>query len=290
MKKKIYLLLSLISFSLVTQAGGGWTQSKGNGFYKLSEWWIVYDQHFNEEGSIDPNPERGLFNTFLYAEYGVTDRFTAIFNGTVFSRNYQKEYTLPGTSETVKSKDLNSIGDIDLVAKYALTKPGSPIPIAASLLLGIPTGNDGVGNTSSLQTGDGEFNQMLQLDISKGLRIKDAVSLYGTGYGAFNNRTNGYSSEVRYGLEAGLGFLKDRIWVVAKLNTVNSLKNKELDPQETGSGLFANNASYASYTYELSAYVTKNMGISAAYASVFSAELIAASPTYSVGIFLDTSK
>ena len=49
-------------------AGGPWPQKKGKGFFKLSEWWVVFDQHFNAEGELEPNIKEGVFNTSIYGE------------------------------------------------------------------------------------------------------------------------------------------------------------------------------------------------------------------------------
>ena len=54
--------------------------------------------------------------------------------------------------------------------------------------------------------------------------------------------------------------------------------------------VFANNVVYTSYSAEVNYYVKKRFGISASFASAFRGELIAAAPSYNVGVFLDTSK
>ena len=61
-----------------------------------------------------------------------------------------------------------------------------------------------------MQTGDGEFNQILQIDAGTAFKVKN-TSLYANAYVGFNNRTNGFSDEVRYGIEAGGSFLNNKI-------------------------------------------------------------------------------
>ena len=51
--------------------------------------------------------------------------------------------------------------------------------------------------------------------------------------------------------------------------------------------IFANNTEFAAYGYEAAFYITEKFGVSAAYASAFSGRIIFASPSYSVGLFLD---
>jgi hypothetical protein len=290
-RKITYSIALLLLFTFTAQAGGGWTQPKGKGYYKLSEWWLVFDQHYTDKGEIDPNVTTGLFHTFVYAEHGITDRFTGIFNGAIFSRNYTNNVKSSVTGETIFAGEaLNSIGDIDLIGKYSITKPGSSFPFAASLLLGIPTGNSSGGLSGNLQTGDGEFNQMLQVDLSKGLSFGKKVSFYANSYVAYNNRTKGYSSEFRYGLEGGFGLFKQKLWLVGKLFGVQSLKNGNTGDRVTSNSVFANDVVYSSYSYEANYYVLKNFGVSASFASAFRGEVIAAAPSYSVGVFWDTSK
>ena len=55
MKKTISFIIILISCSHFLTAGGPWPQPKGKGYFKLSEWWIIFDQHYTDQGLIDPN-------------------------------------------------------------------------------------------------------------------------------------------------------------------------------------------------------------------------------------------
>ncbi|MFK7899267.1 MAG: hypothetical protein AB8B61_00775 [Cyclobacteriaceae bacterium] len=270
-------------------AGGPWTQQKGNGYYKLSEFWIVFDKHFTENGETDPNVKTGIFNTNLYAEYGVTDRVTTILNATLFSRNLMNTQTFNGTVNT-QGEAINGLGDIDLGIKYGLTKPGSKVPIAVSLYLGLPTGRTDQGTLKNLQTGDGEFNQLIQIDAGKGFKLFNKINSYVSGYTGFNHRTNGFSEELKYGIEYGAGLLNQSLWIIVRINGVESFKNGITAQDVSNASIFANNTEYTSYALEANYYVTKKMGLSAAYASAFRGEIIAAAPSYSVGVFLDLSK
>jgi len=73
--KNIFLsLFIMLIFSSIAQAGGGWPQPKGGIYLKLSEWWIIANQHYTDQGRIDPNTTSGIFNTSLYGEFGLTDQ------------------------------------------------------------------------------------------------------------------------------------------------------------------------------------------------------------------------
>ena len=155
-----------------TFAGGPWVQKKGKGFYKVSEWWIVFDQHYTDVGLLDPNVTTGIFNTTAYLEHGFSDRFTGIFNGSLLSRNYMNNIRSETTGNLlIEGEALNSLGDIDLGIKYGITKPGAKFPIAASVMLGLPTGTASGGTQGNLQTGDGEFNQILTLHSGTSFKL-----------------------------------------------------------------------------------------------------------------------
>ena len=141
------LLLAALALPFLAQAGGPWPLPKGKSYVKLSEWWLEFDSHYTDAGLTDPNVTTGIYNTFLYAEYGITDRLTGVVNANLFGRNTMNELESGVTGETiVPGEALNSFGDIDLALKYALNKPGSAWPISATLLFGIPTGEERGGD------------------------------------------------------------------------------------------------------------------------------------------------
>ena len=288
MKKYTLFLVALLFGTTTTAiAGGPWTQLKGKGYFKLSEWWIVFDQHYTDTGQIDPNVTTGIFNTSLYAEYGLSNRLTTIVYAPLFSRNYMNNLVSATTGDVlVKGEALNSIGDIDLSFKYGLTKQGSRFPVSATLLLGLPTGKTGGGTLENLQTGDGEFNQMLQIDTGTGFNIGKLPSYASANIG-FNNRSNGFSEEIRYGLEFGLNILNQKMWLIGRLNSIESLKNGDTAETTTSTSIFANNTEFSSAGIEVSYSLSKKFGVSASYITAFRGEIIAAAPSYSVGVFLD---
>jgi len=292
-KMKRYSIFFALTFFFITNviAGGPWPQQKGIGYYKLSQWWLNFDQHYTDSGLIDPNVTTGIYNTFFYAEYGLTDRVTGILNAPLYSRNVTNNLISGTTGETiVPGEALNSIGDIDLGVKYGLTKPGSAFPVSASLILGLPTGKSVGGSQGNLQTGDGEFNQIIQIDAGKGFKIGENINSYVSGYAGINNRTKGFSEEFRFGLEYGAGLFDQKLWLIARLNGVESFKNGNTAEDVNSTSIFANNTEYTSFGLEAAIYVTKQVGFSAGFASAFRGEIIAAAPSYSVGIFYDLSK
>ena len=208
-----------------------------------------------------------------------------------YSRAYNNNLVSQTTKETlVPGEAINSIGDTDIAIKFGLTKDNK-IPLTATLLFGLPLGVDDGGSQNNLQTGDGEFNQLLQFDLGTGipLGIKN-VNAYANAYVGVNNRTNGFSDEFRYGLELGAGLFKDKLWLVGRLNAVESFQNGKTAAEITGTSIFANNTEFISLGGEIAYNINDRFGVSAGYASAVSGKIIFAAPSYSVGVFFNLRK
>lgn len=278
-------LLCLLSISEV-KAGGPWPQLKAEGYFKLSQWWIIADQHYTDTGLIDPNATNGIFNTSLYAEYGLTDRLTGILYAPFFSRAFNNNQVSGTTGEILTAGDaINSFGDTDIGLKYGLTKPGASVAVSATLILGLPLGKEIGGIDNNLQTGDGEFNQLLRIDVGKSFG-----KAYVSGYGGFNKRSNAFSDEVRYGVEGGLHLANKKLWLIGRVFGVSSLKNGDTSPAASSGSIFANNISFTSASLEAAYYLKKHVGVSFNYANAFRGELIFARPSYSAGVFFELKR
>lgn len=281
------LLILLLASGTLLSAAGPWPQKKGRGYFKLYEFWLQFDEHFTSTGELDPNATLGLYNTALYAEYGLTNRLTGIINLPFYSRNVVNDQ-VSGTRGNVliPGEAISGLGDTDIALRYGITKPGAAFPVAATLTFGIPLGEDAGGELNNLQTGDGEFNQMLE--FSAGRSIGD--NAYATASLGVNNRTNGFSDEFRFGLEAGLAVANRRVWLIGRLNGSESFQNGETAATFSSTSIFSNNAEFLSLGGEVNVYITKKFGVSAGAATALSGRVIAAAPAYSAGVFLDLSK
>lgn len=284
MTKAIFLTISLF-ITILSQviAGGGWPQPKGKGYFKLSEWWVRADQHYTDQGLIDPNVTIGLYNTSIYAEYGFTDRLTGILYAPLFSRSTVDRVLSLTTGEVLVEGDaINGIGDMDIALKYGITKPGQGIAVSTTLLLGLPLGEDVGGRDNNLQLGDGEFNQYLKVDAGIGLG-----KAYVNAYVGFNNRTRRFSDEFRYGIEGGISVADAKLWIIGRLFGVESLGNGTFSRENENFTIFANDTKFTSMSIELNYYVTESIGVSANVAGALRGELILAKPSYSFGVFYD---
>ncbi len=285
MNKNIFFTaIAILLISNIAQ--GQWTKKKGKGYYKLSAWSLTSDQHYTDTGAIDPNATRGYFNLNFYGEYGITDKLDVIAYIPFFSRTYQNEQVSGTTGQVLQEGEaLNGIGDSDIAVRYGILNTGK-LALSGTLKFGLPIGDDSGGSDGSFQTGDGEFNQLAQLDFGIPFKVKD-LNAYGKTYLGYNNRTQGFSDELHFGAEAGISFLKSKLWVIGRLNAVQSLQNGDLSAQNTQGSIFANNIEYTSVAGEVAYYLTKKLGVSFTFASTIDGRIIYASPTYSGGVFLD---
>jgi protein XagA len=281
MIKRITLSLCLVGIAFSSMAGGGWPQPKGKGYFKLGQSYLFSAQYYDGLGNIIAlTPSYGFFSTSFYGEYGITNRLTGIIYMPFFARAVKNElqYNQSGIREAGDA--LNSFGDTDISIKYGLIV-NKPIVVSASILFGLPLGNNGAGNASALQTGDGEFNQMLRIDASHSFHPKP---VYVSVYAAFNNRTKGFSDEVRFGAEVGLTLKK--FIPILKLNVVKSLFNGDFAASENGSSIFSNNTEYVSPTIELNYQITDKVGVTGSGGFAFAAKNILASPNWGLGVYL----
>ncbi len=285
MKKSIYSLLfcSLITFPLL--AGGGWPQKRGRGYFKLSEWWIRADEHYTDLGLIDPNITNGLFTTSLYGEYGFTDKLTGIVYFPFFSRALFNN-TVSGTTGEVlmPGEAINSLGDVDISLKYGLFQKGS-LAVSAMIQFGIPLGENSGGSEGTLQTGDGEFNQLLQFDAGLGFKI-GKVNAYSNVFVGVNNRTRGFSDEFRYGFEIGANLFNNKITPIMRFYGVESFNNGTLPSESTGVTIFANNTEHFTIAPEINYNINNKWGVSAGISKAVSGKLIYANTAFNVGVFV----
>jgi len=276
-----FMLLMIVGIlSLQTQAfaGGGWPQEKGSGFFKLGQYMIYSGYYSTPAGDIVDITSTGFYSTSIYGEYGITDRFTVISYIPFFVRSTLNR-VIDREGNLIQDGDyLNSFGDTDISFKYGIIT-GKPVVLAASFTLGIPLGESSGGRTGLLQAGDGEFNQMITLEASAS---SNSGKLYGTLLAGFNNRTNNFSEEIRYGIEVGYHLKK--FWFINKVVGIKSLFNGD-DKQIVNNGIFNNNMEYLSITPEISFEFGDNMGINVSTGFALYARKVLASPSFSLGAY-----
>jgi len=273
--KSISIIILLLTISLHVKAQA-WTKPKGEGFYKLDYTLIQTNKVFDPGGEIVPFRTLGNHTLSFYGERGITDKFTIQAYIPFFVRNVLNQ-TRGSTTGVLLEPGIeeNNIGDIDVAFRYAL--PFGKLPVSATLLLGLPTGNS--TQNSGLFTGDGEFNQMLKL--STGFGASKWWTQFGFGY---NNRTKGFSDEVRYDAEFGYKMLNEKLFTILKLSGIESLNNGTEAASSTG--LFSNNVEYLSPGIEFLYLVKPKLGFSFRAAGAVKGQNVLASPSFSFGVFV----
>lgn len=276
MKKKLLIFgLYLMSFQLF--AGGGWVYGKHKGYVKIAQNMIRSPYFFDTDGKIIDIPTISLYTTSLYAEYGLIDHLNVIAYVPFFVRATQNQEVFRQSGLVNEGYELNSFGDTNIGMKYGFNQQGAVV-WAASVIFGLPLGQS--EPEGSLQTGDGEFNQLIKLEASHSFHPKP---FYTTLFIGFNNRTRGFSEELRFGGE--VGFTASKFIAILKINSVNSLNNGDVANSAEGATLNGNNVEYFAITPELAYSFSDKIGISASPGFAASGRNQLASPNFSIGLF-----
>ncbi|MCZ8215129.1 MAG: hypothetical protein O9262_02770 [Cyclobacteriaceae bacterium] len=277
MKKILFVVCLLTSVEVL--AGGGWPQGKKRYYVKVGQNTIVSPYYYSPSGKIIDIRTTSLYTTSFYGEYGVNDRLTAILYLPFFVRATLNEVQYRQSGRVDEAEFLNAFGDTDISLKYTLIKD-KPIVLSTTVLFGLPLGETRGGASGILQSGDGEFNQMLRVDASHSFYPKP---LYVSAYVGFNNRTKNFSDDFRTGAEAGYTF-NNKFIAILKLDVVQSFFNGS--DLVADNGIFSNNTEYISPSVELAYAVKKNWGVSASAGFALAGRNILASPNLGVGIYL----
>jgi hypothetical protein len=274
--KKLALIL-LLFFTIDAQAGGGWSQPKGKGFFKLGQSAIVAGSYFSPSGDFLDITTTSLYTSSVFLEYGLTDRLTGIVYMPYFVRSTINRLETPNGDLVQEGDELNAIGDADVTIKYGLIQ-NSTYVLSAGLTLGLPLGEASGGDSQLLQSGDGEFNQMVTLELSRGF----SSGWYATILAGFNNRSNNFSDEIRYGGE--IGYAKGKFIPILKIYGVAPLLNGD-DLGVPNNGVFSNNIQYLSITPEVLYDINGKFGLTAAIGLAAMGKRLLAAPNFMGGIY-----
>ena len=210
---------------------GGWPKQKGEAYYKLAYASINALHFFNSNGNkVAIGNDLGFYTWSFYGEYGLTDRLTiTTYLPFATTAKLHEQTNSPGGSIT-------TIGDTNVGFKYGLIL-NKPHVLSASLTLGLPfgtTSDDTSGGVNSLQTGDGEFNQLFKLETGHSL----SNGFYASSFLGANIRSKGFSEEIQFGGEVGR--VSDQFISIIKFQTIQSLMNGDRTP-EANADFFNNN-------------------------------------------------
>ncbi len=262
---------------------GAWNKAQGEGFFKLSEMVIISDEFYTPEGTTQRIKTAGVYITSLYGEYGLSDKLTAVVFLPFFVRNTINEQNFSISTNDEKGDQSNSFGDVNIGLQYGIKQSG-PFVLSASVLLGLPVGETSGGRTEILQSGDGEFNQLLRLHAGYSFY---PAPFYMQGAIGFNNRTKDFSDEFHFSFEAGAS-IKESLSLALKLGVLQSFNNGDAATSQTG--IFSNNLEYVTVGPEISYLLNEKFGVSASVFSALSGQNILANPAFNLGVVYSLKK
>jgi len=279
---KKYFTLCIVLF--VMNAHAQWTQEKGKGYYKIGGWFLEADQHYTDTGLIDPNITRGHFISSFYGRYGLSNKLTLV-GYLPYTQVYQNGQRFSSGLPSLAGESFSSLGDIDFGVEYQLWKKNG-WAFSTSLILGLPTGDDAGGSDGSYQTGDGEFNQNLQFNLGKSFPIGKQHFYFKSNL-SINQRSKGYSDEWYFGLETGTKVAKDKLLLLGRFNTRQSLQNGNLSAVNNNGSIFANNVEVTNLGGEIIYGFYKVWSVNLTGSFPISGKVIYKAPALSAGIALE---
>lgn len=276
------LVLVIATNSLFAQ---GWTRKKKEGYFNLSQTFLQSFRFYSPAGTDIKIRTTGLYVTSIYGEYGLSSRWTAIASVPFLVQNDFNRIQYRQSGRVIAADRLRSIGDIELALKLGFFQKG-PIVVATTLVLGLPTGNPSGGSSKILQTGDGEFNQILRVDGSHSFYPKP---FYTSAYVAYNNRTSGFSDEFRYGFD--FGYTGRHFNAIFHLNSILSTRNGASNGLESVSNaIFSNNMEVILPSIEFAYNLSKNYGLNAAIGYPIAGKSVLGGASFKVGIYAQVGK
>lgn len=258
---------------------GAWTQRRGHGFYKLEGRFIYAQRFFEPDGQIIDIPTLSDYTTSFYGEYGVSNRLTLLAYVPFYKRiALNRQIGEPSGFVYFAGDSVSGFADSDMGVRIGLKQNSSTV-LSARVMFGLPLGKDEQQN--GLLTGDGEFNQLLALELGHSFY---PLPLYFSGEAGFNNRTQGFSDEFRYAAEFGYT-LWGKTTVMMKFLGVASLKNGHDNVRGGMGGLYANNVSYLALGPALFYQINKNFGVTVGIDGAAYGQNVLAAPSYALGIY-----
>ncbi|MDH3269178.1 MAG: transporter [Ignavibacteria bacterium] len=267
----IFLLILILPVNKIF--AGAWTQKKGSGYYKADFRYLGGNKIYDSNGDKLAIPDFKDMTVGVFGSYGITDDLTLMLNAAVF-----KSIKLDTTSTAlVFDNEVSGFGDILVGGKYKLAKFGQSF-ISGKFLLNLPTGES--TPDGGLWTGSGDYHQTLGLEYGYSLWPIPAYLNAGVTY---TNRTQGFSDEFRYGIEAGYSIIQN-LNLILRFHGQLSMKNG--DPNVKGGfGVYSNNQQYIAYNAELAYKFTNNFGVKGYYESGGAGKNIISAAVINVGIF-----
>lgn len=290
--KRVLTIGAFIAFVATVFGQTAWTHPKGEGYFKLSQNFIIAGSFFNPNGEVIDITTTSVYVTGVYGEYGVSEGLTAMINAPVFVRSTinNKESTVDGF--VIPGDEFNGIGDIWLGLKYGIVR-NKPVVFAVSGQVKFPTGENVGGNSELLQSGDGAWGALglahvsysfyptpVYVSLYAGYQFRGEADLV---YSSGTDRVN-YDDAVRWGVEAGWS-PSDNWQIALKVDNVVAAENGSGGGITGGSSIFGNRISYLAITPEVAYIFNNGLGVSVGVGTAAWGRNILAAPNFNAGVF-----
>jgi hypothetical protein len=274
MKINLIILIAFLIFSVKLFAGA-WTQKIYKGYFQLSTQLVSADKAYDSEGKKYSIPNFSDITINFYGEYGLTNDFSVLMN-----LPFYRILKFDGFPQDEKRVSKTGISDSHLGLKIKLAEFSQNV-LSVSALLGIPLGKRDEKN--GLWTGSEEWNQILMVNFGRSFY---PLNFYTSSSIGFNNRTNGFSDEIRYSFEGGYFVVKNKLLLILRLAGIASLKNGSLNNAGGVAGLYSNNQNFLAYGPEVHYSINESIGVIAKFESAAMVKNAPSAIAYSIGIFL----
>jgi hypothetical protein len=266
---KLFLMLLLISSPIF---GGGWTQKKGSGFYKLDFRYLPGKAVYNDKGEKFNLTIKDMSFGF-YGEHGISDELTLTANWITFQK-----ISVDDLAAASSESEVSGIGDAGLGIRYLVGNFGNSV-LSAAGRVGIPIGE--TYENGELWLGTGEWNQTFGLEFGHSFYPAPA---YVSAVIYYRNRNEGFSDEIKWGVEGGYSF-NEVVSLIGRFHGLNTLENG-IEDFIGGFAIYSNNQKYIAYGLELIYKFNSGVGLAVGYESGGAGRNIISAPVLSFGLFL----
>ena len=209
----------------------------------------------------------------LYGEYGVSERLTAILSAPFVMVGTGDSVLLPNLPTVTPAGSLSGFGNIDLGAKYKLSKV---FPLSFNLIASLPT--DSKNAATGLRTGYDAFG--ISPSVSVGLGTKRSF-IYGNFGGTF--RSNNFSTSAFARVEGGYKF--GDLYLILGLDVLNSQENGTATGENVLTGLYVDKQSWVGFGLKLNYEIKKQYGITLWGNGASSGNNVPKSPSIGLSIY-----
>lgn len=275
------LLMLLVCSTGGLFAGGGWTLEKGEVRVEIGYTYLKSDLLFDQNNPFIQLRRPVLDQTVqAFGEYGLWDDLTLIgrLPFKLVSTSGEPMASMDFT-DTLDAGALNAFGNLAFGGRYRLlnTKQGRVLSVQAI----VEANTSDYNLFTGLQTGFDAWT--VEPVLAYGLPFGRS---YLGGHAGMAIRSNGYSEEGLFVLEAGYKLTKSGLWIAGVADVRWNFKNGERPIGNLAhTGLYINNQSSISYGIKAWTPLAGGLGLTAgAYGAVY-ANALAGAPTFNVGIY-----